>query len=142
MVHLAGNWNALLQKLFAKDKSHLCSEKHFNSLDSLRRNWKSLLMNVLWLVKDQSTLSGSTISIKLSFYFRWFKSILMPINPLLWCELLWWCPSHTFFFLFFMFYSLSLSPPPFFYFIFFITLYLFSIHVPMLFRIPYASIYL
>ena len=52
----------------------------------------------------QATTSGSTIFIKLSFHFRWFKWTLNLINPLLWCELLWWCPSHTFFFLFFMFF--------------------------------------
>ena len=35
-------------------------------------------------------------------------------------ELLWWCPSHTFFFLFFMFCSLSRSlPPPLFFYCFF-----------------------
>ena len=71
--HLAGNWNALLQKLVVEDISHLLSEKHFNSLDSLRRNWKPLLMNVLWLVEDQATTSGSTVFIRLSFHFRWFK---------------------------------------------------------------------
>ena len=127
MVHLAGNWNALLQKLVVEDISHLLSEKHFNSLDSLRRNWKPLLMNVLWLVEDQATTSGSTVFIKLSFHFRWFKWTLNLINPLLWCELLWWCPSHTFFFLFFMFFyfmfcslSLSLSPPPSFFLFFFV----------------------
>ena len=134
MVHLAGNWNALLQKLVVENITHLLSEKHFNSLDSLRRNWKPLLMNVLWLVEDQATTSGSTVFIKLSFHFRWFKWTLNLINPLLWCELLWWCPSHTFFFLFFLFFyfmfcSLSLSPPlpPLLFLLFvFIFLYLFS----------------
>ena len=35
--------------------------------------WKPLLMNVLSLVEDQATTSGSTVFIKLSFHFRWFK---------------------------------------------------------------------
>ena len=112
MVRIAG--------LVVKDISHLLSEKHFNSLDSLRRNWKPLLMNVLWLVEDQATTSGSTVFIKLSFHFRWFKWTLNLINPLLWCELLWWCPSHTFFlfvlyvFLFYVLLPFSLAPPSFF----------------------------
>ena len=59
---------------------------------------------------------------------RFFVSSLLTLNqPLLWCELLWWCPSHTFFFLFlmffyFMFCSLSLSLPPSF-FLFFIVFF-------------------
>ena len=137
MVHLAGNWNALSQKLVVEDISHLLSEKHSNSLDSLRRNWKPLLMNVLWLVEDQATTSGSTVFIKLSFHFRWFKLILMRTNPLLWCELLWWCPSHTFFFfiryviLFYFWLRFSLPPPSFsflYYFIFFL-LYFCSVYL-------------
>ena len=81
--------------------------------------------------------SGSTVFIKLSFHFRWFKWTLNLINPLLWCELLWWCPSHTFLFLCFMFFnfmfcslSLSLPPPSFFFFfflLFYFLIYLFSI---------------
>ena len=91
------------------------------------------------LVEDQATTSGSltTVFIKLSFHFRWFKWTLNLINPLLWCELLWWCPSHTFFFLFFMFFyfmfcsvflslSLSLPPPPFFFLLLF---YFFNIFI-------------
>ena len=134
MVRLAGNWNVLSQKLVVQSISHLLSEKHSNTLDSLPRNWKPLLMNVLWLVEDQATTSGSTI-FKLSFHFRWFKWTLNLINPLLLCELLWWCPSHTFFFLFFMlFYVLlpfSLAPPP----------LIFSFYIVLFFNIciQYAS---
>ena len=91
-------------------------------------------MNVLWLVKDQATTSGSTVFIKLSFHFRWFKWTLNLINPLLWCEFLWWCPLHTFFlfvlyvFLFYVLLPFSLAPPPLFlfYFLFLFLLYLFS----------------
>ena len=67
-------------------------------------------MNVLWLVEDQATTSGSTVFIKLSFHFRWFKWTLNLINPLLWCELLWWCPSHTFFFCSLCFFILCFAP--------------------------------
>ena len=86
----------------------------------------------LWLVEDQATTSGSTVFIKLSFHFRWFKWTLNLINPLLWCELLWWCPSHTFFFLFFMFFyfmfcSLSLSLPPFLYCFIVLFFYIYSV---------------
>ena len=58
---------------------------------------KPLLMNALWLLEDQATTAGSTVFIKLSFHFKWFKSTLMLTNPLLWFELL-WCPSLSFFF--------------------------------------------
>ena len=91
-------------------------------------------MNVLWLVEDQDTTAGSFVFIKLSFHFRWFKWTFNLINPLLWCELLWWCPSHTFFFLFFMFYFilcfapfLSRSPPLFFFLFFYFFIFVISI---------------
>ena len=90
-------------------------------------------MNVLWLVEDQATTSGSTVFIKLSFHFRWFKQTLNLINPLLWCELQWWCPSHIFLFVLyvFLFYVLlpfSLAPPlPFFYLLFYFIFYIYSV---------------